>query len=145
MPESGKADIGFLRDFICVAGKSIGHHSDQPIHHFSVASTAFRARRSVSVAGALEWLLVTVEGRQMTSPSLSGQKSGPNPKRSRRVIESARRTRPFLIYKNEKTSSRALLEVFGGLHKVGHVSLRREPDGLKPVRPLITLKNYLSK
>jgi hypothetical protein len=128
-----------------VAGKSIDHHSDLRIHHFSAASTAFRARRSVPVAGALavavagtlEWLLEIVEGPRfrdkwrcrvcrVKKDLNAALASGPVARPSIRPAG-----RGYCGSQNEKTSSRALLEVFGGLHKVGYVSLRLEPDGLK--------------
>jgi hypothetical protein len=72
--------------------------------------------------------------RQMARSGLPGQK---RPERAfgagrcRQTIDSAGGTRLLPHLQNEKTSSRALLEVFGGLHKVGYVSLRLEPDVLK--------------
>lgn len=51
-----------------------------------------------------------------------------NPVAGPSIRPAARGYRPI---PNEKTSSRALLEVFGGLHKVVCVSLRLEPDVLK--------------
>jgi hypothetical protein len=129
-----------------VAGKSIDHHSDLRIHHFSVASTAFRARRSVpvaggpavAVAGTLEWLLEIVEGPRFTATNgavgLAGSKRDLNPALASSPVAgpSIRAAgRDYCGSQNEKTPSRALLEVFGGFHKVGCVSLRLEPDGLQ--------------
>jgi hypothetical protein len=99
-----------------VAGKSIDHHSDQPIHHFSPASTAFRARRSVPVAGALavavagtlEWLLEIVDGprfrdkwRCRVCRVKKGPERGFGVKPCRQTIDSAGGTRLLRIPKRK--------------------------------------------